>query len=52
MTSKEFTDHQWKIIHEAVRLRQTHQIVGSKWYNECDEILSELDSLIFNEHTS
>jgi hypothetical protein len=44
-----FTTDEYQLIHKALRKYQLGQIVGSKWYNEIDEVLRKIDEETFKD---
>lgn len=43
------THHQWKLIFSAVRKEQQKQVVGSKFYEEHNDILNSIFDLAYSE---
>jgi hypothetical protein len=41
--------HQWKLIYNAVRKQQKHEMCGSKWYDEYTEVLNHLYPMAYSE---
>ena len=38
----ELNNYQWKLIYDAVSKKKSYELVGSKWYEEYEEILSSI----------
>lgn len=34
---------QWELIKRALELEQSHQLVGTKWYDEYNVVLKQID---------
>ena len=45
----ELSNHQWKLIFSAVRKQQVNQIVGSKFYEEYNDILNSIFDLAHSD---
>ena len=49
MKNMALNHHQWKLIYNAVRKQQKHEMCGSKWYDEYTEVLNHLYPLAYSE---
>ncbi len=44
-----FNEKELELIFKALRKQQQHQVIGSRWYEEYDEVLNKIYPLIYHQ---